>query len=97
MRELYNFRTIVVDDGDKGRTCGKHILLWVFGPPSLHELSCRIQVKIDGKYLCKFFDPKGANSGNHALEKSKCVISLLFRDVLQDSFIRVIEGGRQFD
>ncbi len=36
MRELDNFRTLVLDDGDESGTRGEHSFLWVFRSPALN-------------------------------------------------------------
>src|SRR5713226_8669214 len=96
-RKLYNFRTLVIgDDRSKTRTSGEHRLLWIFWSPVFHKIDRRVRPKLDRKDLCQFFNPKWPNSYNHALKKPMRVLPVLFRDALQDSFVRVVQSSGQF-
>src|SRR5712671_1510233 len=90
MRELHDFRVLVVDDGDKRGTRSEYSVFWAFWPPALHESRDHIRTKFDCKYLSQLFNMKRPNSCSHTLEKSMGVLPFLFGDPLQNPLISLI-------
>src|SRR5260221_10136429 len=95
MRKLYNHRSAVIDDCDKGGTCGEYCLLWILRSPACYEIRHIVRAKFDCEDLCQLFNTKGSNGSDHAPKKSVGMLEFFFRNSLQHPFLRVVQSDRQ--